>query len=163
MIRTKARKALTHFGPSLRAKSHNFDQETILVMSPMSLVSSFFLHFSRRRDLSVLTIWSLICLGDGLLSSSDSESELDNRSKCVKLVLKCSSSSRHSRMRQTDSMSSERANSVCVLRVSEEESVIRRRKHSFLVKQRTYRERSSEFSMNCHRGASSHIHTEGLA
>ena len=69
-------------------------------------------------------------------SLSDSESELDIRSGCVKLVLRCSSSSKHSRMRQTDSMSSERANRVCELRVSEEESVIRRRKQSFLVKQR---------------------------
>ena len=58
MILTKARKALTHLRPSLRAKSHSFDQETILAMSAMSLVSSYFQHFSRRRDLSFLAIWS---------------------------------------------------------------------------------------------------------
>ena len=74
---------------------------------------------------------------------SDSESELDIRSGCVKFVLRCSSSSKHSRMRQTDSMSSERANRVCELRVSEEESVIRRRKQSFLVKQRASADRQS--------------------
>ena len=72
MIRTKARRALTHLGPSLRAKSHSFDQETILARSAMSLVSWFLLHFSRRRDLSFLAIWSFISLGDGLLSLSDS-------------------------------------------------------------------------------------------
>ena len=60
MIRTKARRALTHLGPSFRAKSHSFDQETILAMSAMSLVSSFLLHFS---SISFLAIWSLICLG----------------------------------------------------------------------------------------------------
>ena len=129
----------------------------------------------------------MICLGDGLLSLSDSELELDIRSECV---LKCSSSSKHSRLRQTDTMSSERANRVCELRVSEEQSVIRHRKQSFLVKQRTSsdkqsmtiieavleyisviselfyracREKSSEFAMNCHKATSSHIHREGFA
>ena len=101
MILTKARKALTHLGPSLRATSHSFDQETILAMWAMHFVSSLLLHFSRRRDLSFLAIWSLICLVDGLSSSPDSGLELEIRSECVKLVLRCSSSSRHSRMRQT--------------------------------------------------------------
>ena len=48
MILTKARKPLTHL-----AKSHSFDQETILTMSAMSLVSSLLLHFSRRKRLIV--------------------------------------------------------------------------------------------------------------
>ena len=133
MILTKACKTLTHLGPSLRAQSHSFDQETILTMSAMSLVPSFLLHFSRRRDLSFLAIWS-ICLIDGLSSSPDSGLELEIRSECVKLVLRFSSSSRHSWMRQTDSMSLERATRVLELIVSDE-SVIQSRKQSFLVKQ----------------------------
>ena len=53
MIQTKAGRALikTHLGPSFRAKSHNFNQETILTMPAMSLVSSFLLHFSSIREL----------------------------------------------------------------------------------------------------------------
>ena len=136
MIRTKARMDLTHFGPPSRAKSHNFDQETIFVMSAMRHVSSLLLHLSSSSCLSCFEIRSLICLEDGHLSSFDSE--LDVRSNCVKLVSKCSSSSRHSRTRQTDLISSDRANRICELSVSamtDEQSVIHRRKQSFLIKQ----------------------------
>ena len=137
MIRTKACMDLTHLGPPSRAKSHSFDQETIFVMSAMRHVSSLLLHLSSSSCLSCFEIRSLICLKDGLLSSFDSE--LDVRSNCVKLVSKCSSSYRHSRTRQTDLISSDRANRICELSVSamtDEWSVIRRRKQSFLIKQR---------------------------
>ena len=91
----------------------------------------------------------------------------------MNLVSKWSSSSRHSRMRQTDSISSERANSIHELRVSTGEwSVIRRRKRSFLITQRASADCKSitiivavlEYhfgrvpSVNCHRETSSHTH-----
>ena len=145
IILTKALKALIYLGPPSRAKPHSFGQETTLAMSAMSLVSSLLLHFSSRINLSCVLIWSLICLGDGLHSLL--VTELDAKSKLVNLTSKNSSSSRHSRMRQTDSISSERANKILELSVSawpaEESSVIRHRKQSFLVKQRACAEGQS--------------------
>ena len=51
MIQTKACRASTHLGPLFRAKSHSFDQETILAMSTMSLVSSLTLGPHAQRGL----------------------------------------------------------------------------------------------------------------
>ena len=112
MILTKARKPLTHL-----AKSQSFDQETILTMSAMSLVSSLLLHFSRRKRLIVSCnlVFNLSCRWSDFF--------IWFRVRAGKLILRRSLFW----MRQTNSMSFERATRVLELIVSDE-SVIWRRK-----------------------------------
>ncbi len=91
------------------------------------------LPFTALVNLYDFTTWALISQADGILSWSEFAPE-DVKSNVVNLVSNCSSSSRHSRVRHTDSMSLLREKRVWELGESCLGLVIRRRKDSFLDK-----------------------------